>query len=139
MVSQHDCTFDLVNWLWTVSTLAIDFLTDPILDSFAGAPPVTCATRSLFEMMHNKKLESHIVFLCVLKYIRNFLHQQVESRCHVIYRGKLLFQLLQLSEEFSLTLGSKLMCLNFSCDFRENFDVNRGILHSYFDGLFGNR
>ena len=38
--------FDFDNWLWTVKTRAIDFLTDPILESLAGAPPVTCATRS---------------------------------------------------------------------------------------------
>ena len=41
--------FDLANWLWTVKTRAIDFLTDPILESLAGAPPVTWATRSYTE------------------------------------------------------------------------------------------
>ena len=38
--------FDLDNWLWTVKTRAIDFLTEPIFESLAGAPPVTWATRS---------------------------------------------------------------------------------------------
>jgi hypothetical protein len=126
--SRQYCTFDLVNWLWTVSTLAIDFLTDPILESFAGAPPVTCATRSLLDMKRDRKLESQHVFLVYWGISATFPQRQVEKRRQMIYRRKFLFQLLQLSKEFSLTLSSKLMCLNFSCDYRKFFKVSKGLL-----------
>ena len=45
-VSNQSYTLDLVVWLITVKTLAIDFLTVPILASFEAAPFVTFATRS---------------------------------------------------------------------------------------------